>query len=216
MRYICFVKQAKVTETKEVNLDETKIADFRSDTIVAIGDIIHLTEDDMVDGFEACPVKVMEIEHLPHTGITFLGVSANVSGQAQGEDTEGNPFIVTVPSIGELIDVEDYYEEAPDETRPKVVTILGSSRFHDEMIQVEKVLTLRGRVVMLHSPFTRNEHDLLSPDEFQVLSTTIEEKIRLSDEVVVVNPDGLIGESTGYAIEYAKGHGKKVTYYSDI
>lgn len=212
MRYICFVKQAKVTETKEVNLDETKIADFRSDAIVAIGDIVHLTEDDMVDGFEACPVKVMEIEHLPHTGITFLGVSASVSGQAQGEDTEGNPFVVTVPSIGELIDVKDYYKEAPDKTRPKVVTILGSSCLFDNMDQVEKDLTLMGIIALRHSPFTRQEHDLLSKEDFEKIDVTVKAKIRISDEVVVVSLGGKIGESTQKAIDYATLLGKKIRY----
>lgn len=211
MKYLVFMKQAESMETVEVRLNALLIASFSSEDTFNIGDVIHLNKESMIADYEPSPVKIIEVEHVISTGHILLSVSPSVSTQAQGEDQEGNPFIVTVPTIGQLVNLDEITGR-----RNNIVTILGSSRFHDEMIRVEKVLTLRGKVVMLHSPFTRNEHDLLSSNEFRVLSTTIEEKVRLSDEVVVVNPDGLIGESTGYAIEYAKEHGKKVTYYSDI
>lgn len=42
------------------------------------------------------------------------------------------------------------------------------------------------------------------------------QKIDMSDEIIVINIDGYIGESTRNEINYAKEKGKKVKYLENI
>lgn len=42
------------------------------------------------------------------------------------------------------------------------------------------------------------------------------QKIDMSDEIIVINIDGYIGESTRNEINYAKEKGKKVNYLESI
>lgn len=52
----------------------------------------------------------------------------------------------------------------------------------------------------------------VSEDEKAVLDALHLRKIDLADRILVVNPDGYIGESTSREIAYAKAAGKPVSF----
>lgn len=91
-----------------------------------------------------------------------------------------------------------------------VVTVLGSTRFREDIRQWAWNETRIGKVV-LFAPFAKEEvpgleqhRDLLEEIHFQ--------KIRMADEVFVFNKGGYVGDSTKKEIAYAEHIGKKVRY----
>ncbi|WP_221629207.1 hypothetical protein [Humibacillus xanthopallidus] len=101
----------------------------------------------------------------------------------------------------------------------KVITLCGSTRFEAEFAQVNQRLTMEGCVVISLGMFslpdlpgydwTADRRDLkgrLGGVHFQ--------KIRMADEVYIVDPGGYLGESTRREIAYAESLGKPVRYLS--
>ena len=104
--------------------------------------------------------------------------------------------------------------------RPEVVCICGSARFVDEMIAVNRALTLAGVIVVAPAIFPSAEDhgaDLLMTDEQKAaLGALHVRKIDLADRVLVVNPGGYIGESTRREIAYAQATGKPVSFTDPV
>ena len=86
--------------------------------------------------------------------------------------------------------------------------ICGSIRFVDEMRAANRELTLAGAIVV--APGEAGE--VVTDDQKTALDALHLRKIDLADRVLVVNPDGYIGESTGREIAYARDIGKAVSY----
>lgn len=105
---------------------------------------------------------------------------------------------------------------------PVVVTLCGSTRFMDQFFKSGWEETLAGRIVLsvgvvVHeqegpAAMLPNDHlgehfgvkDLLDEIHFR--------KIDLSDEILVLNVDGYVGQSTQREIAYAMATGKKVRF----
>ena len=102
----------------------------------------------------------------------------------------------------------------------KIITLCGSTRFKEEFTHMEKNLTLQGYIVLSLSLFTHSDDkeffDNMPENErrkvFDMLDEVHKEKIRMSDEIFVINKDGYIGESTSNEIQYAISMGKTVRY----
>ncbi|MBQ0986494.1 hypothetical protein KBZ10_18645 [Streptomyces sp. F63] len=92
--------------------------------------------------------------------------------------------------------------------RPEIVCICGSTRFVDEMRAVNRELTLAGIIVV--APGEADE--LITDEQKTALDTLHLRKIDLADRVLVVNPDGYIGESTNREIDYAHATGKPISF----
>jgi hypothetical protein len=105
------------------------------------------------------------------------------------------------------------------EGEAKVITLCGSTRFEAEFAEINQRLTMEGCVVVSLGMFslpdlpgydwTADRSDLkgrLGGVHFQ--------KIRMADEVYVVDPGGYVGESTRREIAYAESLGKPVRYLS--
>ena len=102
----------------------------------------------------------------------------------------------------------------------KVITLCGSTRFKKEFMDIQKMLTLKGNIVISVGVFghsgdsevweNMDEGKLTKTKE--MLDDMHKRKIDMADEIFVINVDGYIGESTKSEIEYAKKTGKKVTY----
>jgi len=102
----------------------------------------------------------------------------------------------------------------------KVITLCGSTRFKKEFMDIQKMLTLKGSIVISVGLFghsgdsevweNMDEGKLTKTKE--MLDDMHKRKIDMADEIFVINVDGYIGESTKSEIEYAKKTGKKVTY----
>jgi hypothetical protein len=95
--------------------------------------------------------------------------------------------------------------------QPLVVTICGSTRFRAEMTEANRVMTLKGRIVLAPGVFG-HDGDEMADEQKAALDELHLRKIDMSDEVLVVNPGGYIGESTRREIAYALQTGKTVRY----
>ncbi len=115
--------------------------------------------------------------------------------------------------------MEDQEASQPAEGEAKVITLCGSTRFEAEFTEVNQRLTLEGCVVISLGMF--GLPDLSGYDwttDTSKLKRRLSEvhfqKIRMADEVYVVDPGGYVGESTRREIAYAESHGKPVRYLS--
>ena len=98
----------------------------------------------------------------------------------------------------------------------KIVTICGSSKFKDEILQANQDLTLQGYMVFIDGVFAHSDNVELFDEEKKQLDDLHKEKILISDAIYVVNKDGYIGESTKSEIEFAKEHNKEIMYLEPI
>ena len=102
--------------------------------------------------------------------------------------------------------------------RPTVVTLCGSTRFMDAFFEVGWQLTLQGKIVLSVGVCKHAEDhggEALGGDVCERLDELHWRKIDLSDEVMVLNVGGYIGESTQAEIEYAERVGKRVLFLED-
>lgn len=95
----------------------------------------------------------------------------------------------------------------------KVVCLCGSRKFASEFVREQTRLTLEGNVVLtpLFS-FYNVEVEELTEEQISVLKKLHLKRIEMADEVLVINKDGYIGESTKKEIEYATSLNKKINY----
>lgn len=93
----------------------------------------------------------------------------------------------------------------------KVVTLCGSTKFKDDFMKVQKDLTLQGYIVISVGCFGHSG-DVFTDEQKIMLDDMHKRKIDMADEIFVINVNGYIGDNTKSEIEYAKEHGKKVTY----
>ena len=104
------------------------------------------------------------------------------------------------------------FSTAPINLNHKIITLCGSTKFKKEFHEVWERLTLEGNIVFMIAPFWRGESRELSKEVKDLFMNMHLEKISMSDEIFVVDPDGYIGESTRMEIEYATRCNKPVSY----
>lgn len=104
-------------------------------------------------------------------------------------------------------------------TRPTIVTLCGSTRFGEEFRAANLRETLEGRIVLSVGCDTKSDNDLFagkSVEELTLIKARLDvlhfAKIDLSDEILVLNCEGYIGESTRRELEYARMRGKTVRF----
>jgi SAM-dependent methyltransferase len=105
------------------------------------------------------------------------------------------------------------------EGEAKIITLCGSTKFEAEFTEVNQRLTMDGFNVNSLGMFIlpeRPDYDWTAhtSDLRGRLSRVHFQKIRLADEVYVVDPGGYVGESTQREIAYAQSLGKPVRYLS--
>ena len=101
----------------------------------------------------------------------------------------------------------------------KVITLCGSTRFTHDMMVKQWELTKAGNVVLswcaLPDDYYNGEDRTHIGDQENVKAIVDEvhkRKIDLSDEILVLNYGGYIGESTRSELNYALAHGVTVKY----
>lgn len=104
-------------------------------------------------------------------------------------------------------------------TEATVITLCGSTKFKAEFLAVAQRLTMDGNVVISLGVFGHTDlPDYDWTTDASNLKRTLDglhfQKIRMADEVYVVDPGGYVGESTRREIEYALSLGKPVRYLS--
>ena len=93
-----------------------------------------------------------------------------------------------------------------------IITICGSTRFKNEMMEAAKNLTLDDHIVLMPTIFEHADNEELTQEQKIRLDNLHKMKINMSDAIFVVNVGGYIGESTRREIAYAEKTGKKVNY----
>lgn len=161
--------------------------------------------------------KVKRISASPE----FRGVFENAAihghvykGEQYGEDVD-----TALAQLRSLKPPSDTVRHLPE--RPKVVTLCGSTRFQDAFNAASMRLTLEGAIVI--PPGCFGHMGDLSPEQCEIGNETKDmldelhwRKIDLSDEILVLNIGGYIGESTRREIEYAERTGKTVRYLEEV
>lgn len=95
----------------------------------------------------------------------------------------------------------------------KIVTICGSMKFKDKMMEVAKDLEINNEYIVIQCVYS---NDKFNEEEQGILADLHYKKIDISDAIYVVNVDGYIGPSTNKEIEYAKKLGKEVMYLESV
>ncbi len=116
---------------------------------------------------------------------------------------------------------ESESESIDGEGEATVVTLCGSTRFEAEFAEVGRRLTMEGCVVISLGMFSLPDlpdHDGGSEaSELRLRLGRLHlhlQRIRMADEVYVVDPGGYLGESARREIAYAESLGKPVRYLS--
>ncbi len=98
----------------------------------------------------------------------------------------------------------------------KIVCMCGSMRFRPDFEKAVREESKKGNIVLSVSGFSHEDLLKLSPEEKEVFNALHLDKVRMADEVVVIDTDGYIGQSTAREIMYARSIGKPVTFYFDL
>lgn len=115
-------------------------------------------------------------------------------------------------------------EFVPDHWRenPIIVCLCGSTRFWKTFQEAGLKETLAGKIVLSIGAVSGTDDDHfgnLAREEYGRIKEELDwlhlRKIDLADEVLVLNVDGYIGESTARELDYAFQHGKKVRFWED-
>ena len=98
----------------------------------------------------------------------------------------------------------------------KVITLCGSTRFKEDYIRIQKELTLAGNIVISVGLFGHQGDDEVWEEGVkEMLDEMHLAKIDMADEIFVITVGCYIGDSTRFEIDYAIEHGKKIRYLED-
>ena len=103
-----------------------------------------------------------------------------------------------------------------NDTRPTIICLCGSTKFKTDFERVAREQTLKGRIVFTLALFSKADGENLDPEQRTLLQHLHRHKIKMSDEILVVNTGGYIGKSTQSDIEFAQSHGKLVEFMEPL
>lgn len=101
-----------------------------------------------------------------------------------------------------------------DSDRPRIVCLCGSTRFKQAFLDANLRETLAGRIVLSVGCFMHADSEPITPEQKQALDVLHKQKIDLADEVLILDVDGYIGDSTRSELTYAEVQGKRVRWWS--
>ncbi len=103
--------------------------------------------------------------------------------------------------------------------RPRIVCLCGSTRFVEQFNEWGEKFTLNGWIVLgieiVTTQSRAEDPQLVVPETKAMLDELHLCKIDLADEIMVLNVDGYIGESTSVEISYAHYLGEPINYLED-
>lgn len=141
-------------------------------------------------------------------------------------DRAGVPFDVI--DNGRLITRDDFTDiltrfanelkaDKVDVERPKIITLCGSSRFTDVMAILAWEFEKEGYITLglhlLPMDYAKCESHLAEKQGVaEKMDALHKQKIKLGDEIFIVNVDGYIGDSTKSEIRFALEHNKRIRW----
>ncbi len=96
----------------------------------------------------------------------------------------------------------------------QIVCLCGSIRHRAAFLAAEEAEALKGNVVLTPCLYSKSDGSPWSGAEIERLQALHRGKIELADEVLVVAPDGRIGETTTDEIAYGESLGKPIRFWS--
>lgn len=102
--------------------------------------------------------------------------------------------------------------------RPRIVCLCGSTRFYRDFTEANYAETMAGRIVLSVGFYPHAAAEMhgegvgTTPEQKEALDTLHLRKIDLADEVLVLNRDGYIGQSTARELAHARRAGKPVRF----
>jgi len=99
--------------------------------------------------------------------------------------------------------------------RPKIICLCGSTRFKYTFEQVALQETLKGNIILSVGCFMHHDSIPITVEQKELLDELHLRKIDLADEVLILNFNGYIGESTRNEIEYATKKNKHIKYLEE-
>lgn len=112
-------------------------------------------------------------------------------------------------NLDQLLDMKAMYK------KPTIVCLCGSTRFGQAFADANLFETLAGCIVLSIGINTKSDDDLVKAGfvvNKEALDTLHLHKIDLCDEVLVLNVNDYVGESTRREVEYAQRLGKRVRW----
>ena len=101
-------------------------------------------------------------------------------------------------------------------SRPKIVCLCGSTKFEYAFECAAKSETLAGNIVLSVGIFCHRQGEVVPEDVKNRLDELHMAKIRLADEILVLNVGGYIGDSTLREVDYAMEIGKPVRWLTKM
>lgn len=101
---------------------------------------------------------------------------------------------------------------------PKIVCLCGSTRFYGVFQKANFEETMKGNIVLSvgfypHSQgLAHGQETGVTPKQKDALDELHKRKIDVADEILVLNVDGYVGDSTASEIRYALAHNKPVRW----
>lgn len=103
--------------------------------------------------------------------------------------------------------------------KPTILCLCGSTRFKTAFERANLEETLAGKIVLSIGCASKSDAELfgsLSEAEWEQTKIRLDRlhfaKIDLADEVLILNVDGYIGQSTGNELRYARKLGKTIRF----
>ena len=112
-------------------------------------------------------------------------------------------------------EAKEAMKKTPGVGRPKIVCILGSTKFKVQQLAVAQRETLRGHIVLLPGFWHHVDPVPLQDGQKERVDELMLHKIDLADEVFVVNVNGYVGMTTHRGVHYAREKGKPVRWLED-
>lgn len=105
-------------------------------------------------------------------------------------------------------------------SRPRVVTLCGSTKFKDAYEEAQLQETLAGKIVLTVGGYLHKDERTRQLMEQDNNKARVDElhfrKIDMSDEILVLNVGGYIGYSTEREIAYARSRGLRIRYLVEV
>lgn len=93
----------------------------------------------------------------------------------------------------------------------------GSTKFKQAFIDANFRETMNGKIVLTVGWFSHTDGNIYTPTEEEkiALDELHKRKIDISDEVLILNVGGYIGESTQSELDYAIANGKQISFLDE-
>lgn len=97
----------------------------------------------------------------------------------------------------------------------KIVCLCGSTKFKDSFQQANRTESLKGSIVLTVAQYSHYDKLNITEEQKIIFDNLHLDKIKLADEILVLDINGYIGDSTLKEIEYAKKQNKKIRFISE-